>query len=167
MDLKILKGVINYSRVIMTVQLLVMKDKVSSKQHFFTRLTGTLQKTEKFFVSHLCTISCPFSFCRKHRIFVPSKTSNRDMKWSGKRLKSLQDPMCIPKQLCFLCPMCERFGGKWPGTGTPQATEGPEEISHGQSVLKCWKQKEFFSVYDECFELPGHQPIPPSLQNLL
>jgi len=56
--------------------------------------------------------------------FVPSKIPNGARNAQAKRLKSLQDPMCIPERTGFLCPTCERFGGRGLGTGTPQAAGG-------------------------------------------
>lgn len=128
----------------MTVQLFVMRDKVSKGKHFFTRLTGTLASNREVFcltpLYHILSLSPLLE--AQNILFVPSKISNRGMKWSEKRMKSLQDPVCIPELGVPPCP--GRFGGKWLGTGTLQATEGPKEISHGQSVVKCWKQKELF-----------------------
>lgn len=66
----------------MTVQLFVMRDKVSKEKHFFARLTGTLANNrEVFCLTPLYRIlSVSLLLEAQNLFFVPSEISNRDMK---------------------------------------------------------------------------------------
>lgn len=105
----------------MLVQLFVMRDKGET---IFYQTNWYTCKQQRSFLTHTLVSFVPFPLEAWNLFFIPSKPQIGTRNAQAKRLKSLQNLMCIPVWMCFFCLTSERFGGRELGTWNPRAAEG-------------------------------------------